>query len=114
MRIQMSLSGGVYGKLRLQSIDTSDDNMAFPQDLLGGIESNELRAYKVAKGKRPALPLTRTDNYQTEEETYHLILYHDDDTTSSYDIPKSELQTNVELKQLIDFVWSVAKPEESI
>ncbi|MCP4401995.1 MAG: hypothetical protein GY801_32435 [bacterium] len=110
MKIQLALSGGIYGNLLLQPIETSDKKIDFPEDLLKFIESPAFQSYKDQADKNDPNQPARARSTQTESETYRLTIFHTPRKASHYDFPKSAFEIDASLKKLVDFIWSTAKP----
>jgi len=110
MKIQLALYGGIYGKLLLEPIDTNDEKIAFPENLLAYIESSNFQSYKEKSNNNDPGELVKARGIQTESEIYRLTTFQPPEKNSHYNIPKSALGNDANLKKLVDFIWSVAKP----
>jgi hypothetical protein len=113
MKIQLALHGGIYGKLLLQPIETDDEKIAFPEDLLTFIESSAFQSYKEQAYNNNPVQLAKAKGIRTESETYRLTIFHTLRKTSDYSFPKSAFGIDANLKKLVDFIWSVAKPVQN-
>ena len=110
MKIQLELHGGLYGHLLLEPIETNDEKIAFPEDLLKVIETSAFQAYEATAKGDGGLTHERGIRPQTEGENYCLTISHSAAEVNSYSIPKSILEQEPDLEKLVKFIWSVAKP----
>lgn len=109
MKIYLSLEGGIYGILDLEPVDIFDEKLAFPEPLRQLVQSSALEAHKEAPGER-ATPDGSLRGQRTESEVYRLKIVHPDGKEANYAFSKSVTEQEADLKQLVDFIWSVAKP----
>ena len=113
MKIQLGLHGGIYGKLLLEPIETDDETIAFPEDLLIYIESTAFQSYKEHAGEKDTDALEKTRAVRSEGETYTLTIFHAPGEAGLYRFPKSTLEVDSNLERLTRFIWSAAKPVQN-
>lgn len=111
MKFQLTLRGGIYGILKLTQIDTEADSSDFPDELLDVIRSNALKEFRIdASAKEDSQPAEQ--HFKTEQQFYDLLVSNID-RRQRFSIPHSALQSDASIKELIDGIWSRAKPISS-
>ncbi len=110
MKLRLSLLGGVYGQVNLDEIDTDDENIRCPDHLKSLVESPEFWAGVAEKSRTSDI---HPQPEQTESEIYTLSMTDREGTTSQLAFSKSAVDNDSGLKELVSFVWAVAKPAGS-
>jgi hypothetical protein len=108
MKIQLTLRGGIYGILKLAEIDTAADGTDFPDELLDVIRSKPLKAFRIDTSATEDSQ-SGEQRFNTEQQLYDLLV-SDLDCHQRFSIPHSALQSDASIKDLIDGIWSRAKP----
>ena len=110
MKIQLTIRGGSYGELQLQSVETNDLSLSFPVELLEIIKSPGFESYNVCSETSHVVAWADTNRVQTGREVYELTITDDEGISNQYSFQHSALEPDADLKKLIDFIWSVSKP----
>jgi hypothetical protein len=105
MKIQLTLRGGIYGTVTLETLDSENLDVDIPARLLRRLAADKMRRFEPDQlGAEPQ------ESFATEQETYELSVGQPDGTTKRYEIPKPIADADPDLQQVMKLIWSMAKP----
>ncbi len=108
MEIQLTVRGGIYGTLTLEKIDTEAEGSKFPNELADMLRSEPLTVFAISPSARiDSLPGDR--QLRTEQQYYDISVAYSD-RQQRFLIPHSVIQSDASVKELVDGIWSRAKP----
>lgn len=106
MILQLTLEGGLYGRLELSALDTGSLDAGLDPDLAAAVQPDALQAAeKDGKGSPSA--------EQTEHETYFLNVtdIRHGGGRVTYRLSREAVDMRPNLRRLLDFLWDRTRPE---
>ncbi len=109
MKIKMTAQGGIYGKLELAAIDTNNQSVDFPDDLLDLLNSEAMSTFEESPAQS-GLEAIDVSEAATESEVFCLTVADQEGNIRKFNLSQNVLQGNPNIDRLVKLIWAYAKP----